>query len=302
MATPELKVYVNGKFTPSSQATVSVFDHSFLYGDGIFEGIRIDKGKIFKLNEHIERLFRSAHFIHLAMPLSFEEMRDAVIQTAAVNRLSDGYLRPLVTRGEGGLGIEGSKSLGRPNVFVIPQIRKKFDDNIRTEKGLRAKVLSTRRIAPQCVDPRIKSNNYLNNILGKFEQWSCQADVGIMLDADGWVTEGCSENIFCVSKGALLTPPAFRTLDGITRQTILHDLCPPLKIRAEEKDMTTYDLFTAEEMFVCGTLSEIVPIVEIDGRRVGTGKPGPISLKILYALRDLMAKSGTPAFDVAAVA
>jgi branched-chain amino acid aminotransferase len=293
----ELKVYVNGAFLPASEAKVSVFDHSFLYGDGIFEGIRVDKGKIFKLDEHIDRLFRSAQFIHLAIPLTFKEMRDAVIATVAINRLSDGYLRPLVTRGEGLLGIEATKSLGHPNVFVIPQVRRKFDDSVRMEKGLRAKVLSIRRIAPQSLDPRIKSNNYLNNILGKFEQWAAQADVGIMLDSEGWVTEGCSENIFCVSRGVLFTPPAFRTLDGITRQTVLHELCPALKLEAKEKDLTTYDLYTADEAFVTGTLTEVVPIVEIDGRRLGNGKPGPISLRILSALRELMARSGTPAFE-----
>jgi branched-chain amino acid aminotransferase len=150
------------------------------------------------------------------------------------------------------------------------------------------------------LDPRIKSNNYLNNILGKFEQWSAQADIGIMLDSEGWVTEGCSENIFCVSKGGLLTPPAFRTLDGITRQTVLHELCPALSLEAKEKDLTTYDLYTADEAFVTGTLTEIVPIVEIDGRRLGNGKPGPISLRILSALRELMARSGTVAFEEAA--
>ena len=288
MDTPrELLAYVNGKLVPLSEAKVSVTDRSFLYGDGAFEGIQVQGGIIYQLDEHVERLFRSCRYLRIAVPLSGAEMRGAIIEVVRGNGLADGYLRPLVTRGEGPLGIDRGDELGPPNVVIVPQHRQ-----TREGRALRAKVLSVRRTPPQCMDPRVKSNNYLNNIMGKLEQKASGADLGIMLDLEGFVAEGCGENIFAVRAGALLTPPPFHALDGLTRQAVLK-IAAREAVSAAERPMTLYDLFTAAEVFVTATMTGIAYVTEIDGRPVGDGQPGPLSRRLRDLLRRYLDETGT---------
>lgn len=272
-----LCVYLNGKFVPAAEATVSVFDRSFVYGDGIFEGIEVENGGIFKLDAHVDRLYRSAVFLRIAIPMSKDEMREAIIEVVKRSDLRNGYVRPLVSRGAGPLGLERVAELGPPTVVVMPQHRPP-----KEARSYRAVILATRRNPAQCLDPRVKSNNYLNNILGKFEQVDAGADAGIFLDVDGFVSECCGENLFSVREGRIATPPATRTLDGITRQTVIA-LAGEAGIPVAECEMTRYDLYTADELFLTATLSGIGYIVEVDGRRIGSGEPGPVSRQ-LYAL------------------
>ena len=272
-----LCVYLNGKFVPAAEATVSVFDRSFVYGDGVFEGIEVENGGIFKLDAHVDRLYRSAVFLRIAIPMSKDEMREAIIEVVKRSDLRNGYVRPLVSRGAGPLGLERVAELGPPTVVVMPQHRPP-----KEARSYRAVILATRRNPAQCLDPRVKSNNYLNNILGKFEQVDAGADAGIFLDVDGFVSECCGENLFSVREGRIATPPATRTLDGITRQTVIA-LAGEAGIPVAECEMTRYDLYTADELFLTATLSGIGYIVEVDGRRIGSGEPGPVSRQ-LYAL------------------
>lgn len=217
-------------------------------------------------------------------------------ETARRNSLRDGYLRPIVTRGVGPLGLEATNEVEGPTVVVIPQVRRKFNEDIRTRRGLRAKVVSVRATPSQCIDPRVKSLNYVNNILGKFEQWDAGAEVGIMLSTDGYISEGCAENVFCVHGTAVRTSPATRALDGITRQAILQ-LAGELGLQAHEADLTTFDLYTADEVFVTGTLTEVVPVTMIDGRSIGDGVAGVITKRLLTGLRELMSVEGEPIYE-----
>jgi branched-chain amino acid aminotransferase len=272
-----LWVYLNGKFVPAAEATVSVFDRSFVYGDGVFEGIEVENGGIFKLEAHVERLYRSAVFLRIAIPIPKSEMQEAIVEVVRRSELRDGYVRPLVSRGAGPLGLERVAELGPPTVVVMPQHRPR-----KEARSYRAVILSTRRNPPQCLDPRVKSNNYLNNVLGKFEQLDAGADAGIFLDVDGFVSECCGENLFAVREGGLATPPATRTLDGITRQTVI-GLAREAGIQVVEIEMTRYDLYTADELFLTATLSGIGYMVEVDGRRIGSGEAGSLSRR-LYEL------------------
>lgn len=272
-----LWVYLNGKLVPAAEATVSVFDRSFVYGDGVFEGIEVENGGIFKLDAHVDRLYRSAAFLRIAIPIPKGEMREAIVEVVRRSALRDGYVRPLVSRGAGPLGLERVAELGPPTVVVMPQHRPP-----KEARTYRAVVLATRRNPPQCLDPRVKSNNYLNNVLGKFEQLDAGADAGIFLDVDGFVSECCGENLFAVREGRLATPPATRTLDGITRQTVI-TLARDAGIPVAETELTRYDLYTADELFLTATLSGIGYIVEVDRRCIGAGEPGPVSRR-LYEL------------------
>jgi len=272
-----LWVYINGKYVPAAEATVSVFDRSFVYGDGVFEGIEVEDGGIFKVDAHVDRLYRSATFLRITIPIPKSELREAIVQVVRRSGLRNGYVRPLVSRGAGPLGLERVGELGPPTVVVMPQHRPP-----KEARTYRAIVLATRRNPPQCLDPRVKSNNYLNNVLGKFEQLDAGVEAGIFLDVDGFVSECCGENLFAVTQGRVVTPPATRTLDGITRQTVI-ELTREAGIEVVEAEMTRYDLYTADEMFLTATLSGIGYIVEVDRRRIGSGEPGPVSRR-LYEL------------------
>jgi branched-chain amino acid aminotransferase len=283
----DLLVYLNGALVPEAEARVSVFDHSFVYGDGIFEGIQVDSGVIYDLDAHVARLYRSARFLQLEIPLSPAAMRAAIVEVARRNGLRDGYLRPMVSRGQGPLGLERMRELSAPTVVIIPQIRE-----ARGERRLRAVIVATRRTPPGCLDPRVKSNNYLNNIMAKLEQFRAGVDVGIMLSLDSYVAEAAAENVFAVREGHAWTPPATRSLEGITRGQVLR-LMAEAGIPGGERDLTAYDLAQADELFVTATMTGIAYVVELDGQPVGGGVPGPIARALAARLREHQQRTGT---------
>ena len=285
-----MKVYLNGKFVDRAQATVSIFDHGLLYGDGVFEGIRSYGGLIFKLKEHIDRLFESAHAIMLTIPHTKSELIDIVKQSLRVNKLHDAYIRLVVTRGEGDLGLDPRKC-ARPTVFVIADRIELYPKKLY-EQGLELITVATQRNVPEALNPQIKSLNYLNNILAKIEAITAGYEEAIMLSASGYVTECTGENIFIVKKKTLLTPPPYiGVLRGITRQTVM-DLASGLRLDVREELLTRYDSFNAEECFLTGTDAEIVPVVKIDGRVIGTGKPGAVTTRLQQGFRRLTKTNG----------
>ena len=285
-----MKVYLNGKFVDSRSARVSVFDHGLLYGDGVFEGIRSYHGLIFKLREHIERLFESAHTIMLTIPMTKEALSEVVKQSLRVNRLRDAYVRLVVTRGEGDLGLDPRKCT-RPTVFVIADKIELYPKSLY-DKGLELITVATQRNVPEALNPQIKSLNYLNNILAKIEAITAGYEEAIMLSSSGYVTECTGENLFIVDHKQLLTPPPYiGVLRGITRQAVM-DLGRKLRLEVREELLTRHDLFNADECFLTGTAAEIVPVVNIDGRRIGAGKPGPVTKRLQQAFRQLTKTAG----------
>jgi branched-chain amino acid aminotransferase len=285
-----MKVYLNGKFVEESKAVVSVFDHGLLYGDGVFEGIRSYNGLIFKLREHIDRLFESAHTIMLKIPMGKAELIEIVKQSLRINRLHDAYIRLVVTRGEGDLGLDPRKC-AQPTVFVIADKIELYPKRLY-EHGLELITVATQRNVPEALNPQIKSLNYLNNILAKIEAINAGYEEAIMLSPSGYVTECTGENIFIVKKRQLLTPPPYiGVLRGITRQTVM-DLGCHQRLEVREELLTRHDLFNADEMFLTGTAAEIVPVVKIDARSVGFGKPGAITKKLQKSFRQLTKTEG----------
>jgi branched-chain amino acid aminotransferase len=284
-------VYINGELVPEDEAVIPVLDHGFLYGDGVFEGVSVDDGRIFRLTEHVARLFRSAEQLRISSYLSPEEVADVIENVAAVNDLRDGYIRPILSRGTGPMGIGYTREITRPNIVVIPQVRPRLSDKQRLEEGLQAVVLDRVRTPSQCLDPSIKSNNYLNQVLGKFEAWDASADFGIMLDLGGNVSECCGENIFVVDGTILRTPPPGTILNGITRQAVL-DLWRRDGGTAREELLMVEDLYAADECFVTATLIEVAAVTKIDGRAIGAGTPGPVTWQLLGALRREMSQTG----------
>ena len=288
-------VYVNGRLVSKEEASVSVYDHGFLYGDGIFEGIRCYNGRVFKLAEHVDRLFESAKTLRLEIPLSRAEVTAAIVETVRRSGLRDAYIRPVVSRGAGDLGIDPRKCPKVNVVIIVDSIQLYPEEAYR--KGLRLITTSTRQRPVDVLNPRVKTCNYLNNIMARLETNLAGADEGLMLTADGYVAECTADNVFAVRKGRVVTPPAYLgILQGVTRQTVL-DLCGTLGVPAAEQVITLHDIYTADECFLTGTGAELGPVVEVDGRAIGTGKPGPITLKILAAFRDLAAREGTPVYE-----
>lgn len=264
---------MNGSLVPVAEATVSVFDHGLLYGDGVFEGIRFYKRRPFRLEEHLERLLDSARAIALTLPLGLDELARAVHETVAAFPGEDGYLRVVATRGPGALGID-PKRCSAPNVFVIADELTMIPQATR-ERGARVIIASTRRLPPDGLDPRIKSLNYLNHILARIEANQAGVDEAILLNAAGRVAEGTADNVFIVRHGRLLTPPPVEgALAGITRAVVL-ELAGEAGIAAEETPLAPYDLFTADECFLTGTGAELIPVAEIDGRSM-RACPGPV--------------------------
>lgn len=285
-------IYLNGKFVSPEEAKVSVFDHGLLYGDGVFEGIRAYNGRVFKLTEHLDRLYESARSILLNIPLSWKEMEEAVLETVRRNGLRDAYIRLVVTRGAGDLGLDPRKC-PNPTVFIIADKITLWPDELYT-KGLKVKTVATRRNAVDTLNPRIKSLNYLNNILAKIEANLMGYPEVVMLNAEGYVVEGTGDNIFIVKKGRLITPPPYvGILEGITRATIM-DLAREMGLSVSEDLFTTHDLYVAEECFLTGTAAEVIPVVEVDGRQVGQGVPGPVTVKLMRAFREYAQNNGTP--------
>ncbi len=284
------KVFLNGTLVDREEAKVSVFDHGLLYGDGIFEGIRAYDGCVFKLKEHLDRLFESAHTIMLKIPMTKQQIETATINTLKANKLKDAYIRLVVTRGTGDLGLDPNKCKVA-TIFIITDKIKLYPEEFYCN-GLSIVTVPTRRNMPETLNPAIKSLNYLNNIMAKIEACNAGCVEAIMLNMDGYVIECTGDNVFMVKRGGLITPPAYLgALEGITRDVII-DCAKKMKLPFQERILTRHDLFNADEMFLTGTAAEVAPVVEVDKRVIGTGKPGPISLKLLSAFRALTKKDG----------
>ncbi len=290
----ERLVYINGELVPKEEAKVSVFDHGFLYGDGVFEGIRVYDGRVFKLDEHIDRLYDSARAIMLDIPMSKEEMKKAIAETVRANGLKDAYIRVVVSRGEGDLGLDPEKC-PKPNVVIIVEPMDPLYGDLY-EKGIRVITSSIRRIPPESLDPKIKSCNYLNNILAKIQANLAGVEEAIMLDHEGYVAEGTGDNIFVVENGEVFTPPDDTVLRGITRQTVM-EICEELGIPVREKRITLGELYSADEVFLTGTAAEVAPVREVDGRRIGDECPGPVTRRIMEKFRELTETEGVPVFE-----
>ena len=285
-----LVIYCNGAFVPEEEAKVSVFDHGFLYGDGIFEGIRAYHGRVFKLAEHLKRLYESAKSIQLNIVISKDEMQEVVLETLRKNDLKDAYIRLVVSRGKGDLGLDPIKC-PRAAIFCIAAQIKIFEPSMY-EHGLEVKTVAIRRNNPDSLSPRIKSLNYLNNILAKLEANQAGVVEGIMLNQEGYVAEGTSDNIFIVREGVLITPPlSAGILEGITRDSVLQ-LAKKLGIEAREELFTRHDLYTSDECFLTGTAAELIPVIRVDGREIGAGVPGEVYKQLLEVFRDLTRVNG----------
>lgn len=285
-----LVIYCNGRFVPKEEATVSVFDHGFLYGDGIFEGIRAYQGRVFKLAEHLKRLYESAKSIRLNIGVTLDQMQEIVLETLRRNDLKDAYIRLVVSRGKGDLGLDPVKCPQAAIYCIADQI--KIFEKSMYDQGLEVKTVAIRRNNHDSLSPRIKSLNYLNNILAKIEANQAGVVEGIMLNQDGYVSEGTSDNIFIVRGGVLITPPlSAGILEGITRNSVL-ELAGELGIKVAEELFTRHDLYTAEECFLTGTAAELIPVIKVDGRDIGDGTPGAIYKKLLVAFRELTLVNG----------
>lgn len=283
-------IYLDGQFVTKENAKVSVFDHGFLYGDGIFEGIRIYNGNIFKCKEHLERLYDSAKSIMLSIPLTYEEMQDALVETLRRNELRDGYIRLVVSRGAGNLGLDPNRCPKASVIIIAEQLAIYSEEAYRT--GLKTVSVSTRRNIPDALNPKIKSLNYLNNILVKIQSNLAGAGEAIMMNAQGYVTEGSGDNIFIVKNGLITTPPCYLgALDGITRQAII-EICRKQGYALKEEPFTMHDVYVADEVFLTGTAAEVIAVREVDGRIIGEGHAGPITLKLLEQFRSIVDKDG----------
>ncbi|TAL29607.1 MAG: branched-chain-amino-acid transaminase [Spirochaetes bacterium] len=283
-----MKVYIDGAYYEREDAKISVFDHGLLYGDGVFEGIRIYHGRVFRLAEHLERLYRSAAAIALEIPLTPAEMESAVRAAVAANARGEGYIRLVVTRGEGNLGLNPLQCPRASVIIIVDDIQLYPEENYH--RGIAIIIASLRRVPADSLDPRIKSLNYLNNILAKTEALRAGCLEAVLLNHDGMVAECTGDNIFIVRNGELLTPsPAHGALEGITRNAVL-ELARGRAVPAREAALTPYDLYTADECFLTGTGAEIMPVVKIDGRAVGTGTPGVFTGRMLSAFHELIAR------------
>ncbi|GIW82745.1 MAG: branched chain amino acid aminotransferase [Gemmatales bacterium] len=279
------KVYVSGQLVDKENAKISVFDHGLLYGDGVFEGIRLYNRKVFRLRQHLERLYESARHIALDIPLTIDEMNQAVLDTVAANDLNDGYIRLVVTRGVGTLGLDPDKT-SNPQVIIIVDSIALYPAEFY-ENGLEIVTVSTIRNHPNALNPRIKSLNYLNNIMAKMEGHQAGCVEALMLNHNGEIAECTGDNIFLVKDGRLLTPPPHAgILVGITRDAVI-ELARAANIPVSEPTLTRHDVYAADECFLTGTAAEVIPVVKCDGRPIGNGKPGPITKQLREAFHRL---------------
>jgi len=287
-------IYLDGELVPPEEARVSVYDHGLLYGDGVFEGIRAYNGRLFRLDQHLHRLYDSAHVIHLQIPMSVEQMEEAVIATVRANELRDCYVRLVVTRGVGDLGLDPRKC-PRPTVFIIADTIELYPQKYYDE-GLHVITCSTRRSSPEALDPSIKSLNYLNNILGKIETIQAGVPEGIMLSSEGYVAECTGDNIFVVTHGRVITPPvAVGNLAGITAQVAI-EILREMEVPVEAENFRILTVYTADELFLTGTAAEIVPVVQVDGRKIADGKPGPLTRQVHERFHEITQSEGTPVY------
>ena len=286
----EYMVYIDGKYVPKSEAKISVFDHGLLYGDGVFEGIRSYEGAVFRLDQHLTRLFESAKSIDLQIPLSYEEFKEAILETLRTNKLTDAYVRVVVTRGVGTLGLTPA-TCPKPTIIIIADHLKPLFEGV----NVKAVVASTRRNAVTALNPMIKSLNYLNNILARIEAIKAKVDEAIMLNQNGTVSEGTGDNVFIVKDGVVITPPPTAgILLGVTRDAVI-TLAREERIQVLEKDFTVHEVYNADEAFLSGTAAEIVPLVEVDGKKIGNGNVGSITSKLIKKFKRIR-RTGTPIY------
>jgi len=287
-------IYLNGEYLPEEEAKVSVFDHGLLYGDGVFEGIRAYNSRVFRLTEHLDRLYDSAKTIDLNIGITKAEMEEIILETLRKNELKDAYIRVVVTRGVGDLGLDPRKC-EKPTIFVIATGWGAMYGDLY-EKGLRAITVSIRRNPADALPPNVKSLNYLNNILAKIEANYKGGDEAIFFDTNGYVAEGSGDNIFVVKNGVILTPPTLNNLRGITRMVLL-EIAKELGIPVKEQNLGYFDLYTADEILVTGSAAEIAPVTLIDGRKIGTGKPGPIAAQLVAAFKPKAESEGKEIYN-----
>ena len=287
-------IYIDGEFLPKAEAKVSVFDHGLLYGDGVFEGIRSYNGRVFKLDEHLERLYDSAKSIMLEIPISIETMKETVLETLRRNHLTEAYIRLVITRGVGDLGLDPDKC-PKPSIIIIADKIVLYPQKFY-EEGLEIVTASVRRNYAEAINPRIKSLNYLNNILAKIEGKQAGAEEVLMLNAEGYVVECSGDNIFWIKHETLVTPPVHMgILEGVTRNSVIH-LARDAGIHVEERVFTRHDLYIADECFLTGTAAEVIPVVKIDRRAIGDGHPGKITQRLISAFRQYANSCGTPIY------
>ncbi|MYL50085.1 branched-chain-amino-acid transaminase [Halobacillus litoralis] len=283
-------IYMSGEYVKKEEAVVSVYDHGFLYGDGVFEGIRVYEGNIFKLDEHLNRLYDSAKSIMLEIPHSKEELEEIIAETVRRNQLETAYIRVVVSRGAGNLGLDPA-SCANPRLVVIAEALALFPKELY-ERGVRLASVSSRRNRPDVLPPQVKSLNYLNNILVKMEANQAGVDEALMLNDQGYVTEGSADNIFIVKNGTILTPPTYLgALEGITRNAII-DLAEEKGYKVKEQPFTRHDVYVADEVFLTGTAAEVIAVVEVDQRKVGDGKPGVVTNHLLSEFRKVTTTDG----------
>ena len=287
-------IYLDGEFLPKAEAKVSVFDHGLLYGDGVFEGIRSYNGRVFKLDEHLDRLYDSAKSIMLQIPIPIETMQEKVLETLRLNHLTEAYIRLLVARGVGDLGLDPDKC-PKPSIIIIADKITLYPPKYY-EQGLEIVTASVRRNYAEAINPRIKSLNYLNNILAKIEGKQAGAEEVLMLNAEGYVVECSGDNIFWVKNEVLVTPPVhIGILEGVTRNSVI-DLAREARMQVEERVFTRHDLYIADEIFLTGTAAEVIPVVKVDQRVIGDGQPGKVTEKLIAAFRQLANSYGTPIY------
>jgi len=284
-----MKIYLNGEFFEREEAKISVYDHGLLYGDGVFEGIRSYNRLVFKLNEHIQRLYESAHTLMIKIPLTKSQMVNAIVATLKKNNLKDGYIRVVVTRGEGDLGLDPKKCYGKPNVIIITDEITLYPQELY-RNGMEIITVPTVKNLPEALNPRLKSLNYLNNILAKIEAGNAGMSEAIMLDPSGFVAECTGDNIFIIKNNVLRTPSQGR-LQGITRDAVM-DIAIKNKIQAKEDFITRHEIYNADECFLTGTAAEIIPVVKVDGRVIGDGHPGKLTLKLIQQFHGLTRTDG----------
>ena len=294
-AKKEAVIYIDGKFLPEADAKISVFDHGLLYGDGIFEGIRFYNGRVFRLEEHFDRLWDSARSICLEIPISVREMTNALLETIRRNGLHDGYIRLVVTRGVGNLGLNPVQCK-RPSVIIIVSTIALYSEAVY-QKGLTVVTVPTRRMGAATLNPAVKSLNYLNNVLARIEANLSGADEALMLNEAGNVAECTADNVFIIKRGQIFTPPITAgALRGITR-SVVFEIAAEVGVKISETDITRHDVFIADECFLTGTAAELIPVINADGRTIGTGKPGPISARMIARFREITRETGTPIFS-----
>jgi branched-chain amino acid aminotransferase len=286
----EQSIFLNGEFVPKQEAKVSVYDHGYLYGDGVFEGIRIYNGNVFRLKEHLIRLYESAKSILLEIPYTLEELTEVVAETARRNNLSDGYIRLVVSRGDGNLGLDPA-SCKRPNVVIIAEQLALFPAQMY-ETGIPIITVATRRNRPDVLSPQVKSLNYLNNILVKIEAKLAGVQEALMLNEQGYVAEGSGDNVFIIKDNKILTPPSSAgALEGITRNAII-EIGKQLGYDVREELFTRHDVYVAHEVFLTGTAAEVIAVTQVDGRVIGDGKPGAHTNRLLEEFRKLVVRDG----------